>query len=828
MTVEYTKLREKIFKSVQPILSKGTPKYEDHEITEAIEVFFKIIRKKVHPFLNGLSSYLEPALNNAFIEDIGQVNSLGTIADRLEAYLKKIVIICKGKSYANLERKNLVALFKELDLNSALSNQRTPTDYPALEISNMESFKGKEEYLYNLCYTRTTRNTVHDAPDWDEIQVLTRRNHILTIYIYSTLKYITQLKAATDSANPEVNDKNSEQSMLYDFITFSKTTTSIREQIISSFILHFLNKNGETEIEQLVSESNDFFDQNVSKETYNRLIEKLRIEKKVEKDKANSKFKLTSTETARIEKTQQDFAQNKEAFLTSFQEVTTKYGVEGEFDKLFDSTKKFFECNYEVDLYEALDKGVDLEKDDNDLTKEYFDYLKSITNNDEDTAQLLFLDILNVCDSNDFLLRLSASQIFTDLTNSRDFQHYVNQTRRVVFLDTQIILYALLYEIEEELNTNYENLYFKIIEELILFSKANKTIELNFAPSYIGEVSHHLKRALALIPYDTIVDNEVKLSNNVFYEYFWWMKSKEIVEKEYSFAEYMEDYFKLYETDIYDDNFRGIVNSNIYDFLKRIDINIPEIPRYSQNDIDNATNILISSIRKNNSKPKYGLVLKNDALMACHLSNKRIHLIEPVFLTWDKGFTAFRKEYVEKFSRTEILVWHLFNPAKFLNHISLLKMKINPQAVTNEFLSIMDSLTFREQVGTIYDVQSKFIELSSSDGSIARKNIKILKEIFETEFENVIDNKDELQNYLLKDVANALDDVISKLLDYLQKEENDLSLNDYRKIMKESNLFEDFSKIVLTEIKDDYGSSGEGVKLDNLIKFISEKKKKAV
>lgn len=231
------------------------------------------------------------------------------------------------------------------------------------------------------------------------------------------------------------------------------------------------------------------------------------------------------------------------------------------------------------------------------------------------------------------------------------------------------------------------------------------------------------------------------------------------------------------------------------------------------------------SIRKSSSKPKYGLVLKNDALMACHLSNKRIHLVEPVFLTWDKGFTSFRKEYVNKFNRTEIIVWHLFNPAKFLNHVSLLKMKVNPQAVSSEFLSIMDSMTFREQIGTIYDVQSKFIELSSSDGIIARKNIKILKHIFDNEFENIVGEHEENQTDILTKITIALDDVISKLIDYLQSEGTDLSIGDYRKIMEDSYLFESFSNIVLSEVKDDYDNLSESGNLDTLIKFINENKK---
>lgn len=816
MTIEYSKLQEKILNSIRPILNNGTPKYTDEQIANAIKLFFKVIREPVHPFLNGLSGYLETALNEAYITKIGELGPLEIISVRLEAFLKKISILCKGKKYDNVGRKTLIALYKETELNTALNQQANIRSYPQLEEENLVSFEEEVEYLYSLCYTRLTRNTVHDAPDWSEVDVIIRRNNAIVIYIYTTLIYTADLQSKIDVSDHKENSY--EQSMLYDFFTFGKETTSIREQILISFILHHLNTEKESNLVELIKKSNDFFEHNVNSGTYSRLIRKLETKKKIKE--IDSVYSLTEKESERINKTLEDFSQNKEAFLTSFKDLASKYNLDKHFGELLQRTKLFFENNYQIDLYEILDKAIDLEKDTNQLTKDYYDYLKLITGvNNGTTEEELFIDILNLCSTNDFLLRLSSSQIFTNLTNSRDFQHYVNQTRRIVFLDTQIILYALLYSIEQELHTGYDNVFYKIVEELIIFSKKNGTIELNFSPPYVGEVSYQLKKVLSLIPYDAITNKDVKLSTNVFYEYYWWIKKEGFVEDDYSLADFMDDYFNLYEDDIYNDKFRGVVNSNIYDFLTDIGVEVPEIPRYTQNEIDNAVSVLEYSIKGGNSKEKYGLTLKNDALMACHLSNKRIHVIEPIFLTWDKSFTLFRKNYVRSFNRTELLVWHLFNPAKFLNHISLLKMKINPQAVANEFLSIIDRTTFKEQMGTIYDVQSKFVELSSTDKKIARKNTKILKTVFENVFENEV-SSNEIEVFRTK-ITHTFDELVSKLIDYLQSESTILTINDYKKVMKEESLFTDFSNVILLEAKENPLKDDES-KLNKIINFLNK------
>lgn len=292
-------------------------------------------------------------------------------------------------------------------------------------------------------------------------------------------------------------------------------------------------------------------------------------------------------------------------------------------------------------------------------------------------------------------MRLSASHIFTNITGSEKFQHYVNLTRRNVFLDTQLILYGIIYYAELEYSSKYEDINFGVFSDLVALSNRNPNIILNFSPTYMYEVAFQVGQVLSLIPYDELLPSDTKISNNLIYGYYWHLKSNDFVDKDYSLSDFMNDQYELIEEDLYDSNYSGIVKNSIYDVLKRININVPRIPQYSLRDIEESSKILIKAIKDESLKNKEGLILKNDALMVCHLSNTHEHTIEPIFLTWDKSFSAFRRNYIKKFKRKDVISWHLFNPSKFISHVSLLKLKINPQAVSQEILSIMDGGSFK-------------------------------------------------------------------------------------------------------------------------------------
>jgi hypothetical protein len=790
MTIQYDKLKEKIFLSVSPVLESEHFSYTRKDILDAIDLMYGVIRHRVHPLLNGLSKYIEPALEKSYFSEIGNLGPLGTLSDRIEGFLRKIMILCDpDATYDSVSRINLVAQFKKLNLSSKLNKEN-----PALEEANLVNLNNAE-CLFSLCMTRVTRNTVHDAPDWTDIQVLERRNHVLTVYVYATLKHIDCLKSKVSATleNTEKDDSHSsEQAMLYDFITFSKSTTSIREKIVESYLLHALYEFGGMTIDEIKSSADEYFSHSLPKTAYKKLIRKL--SKKVYIN--DESITLKESEITRIESAKSDYEQNKIAFNEMFQDVLNTYGLGEKYDLVLEQTRLFFEENYELDLSEAYDNGFKEDKDGNLLYKNYFNFLKSITTDDDKVAQQIFVDILEICEANDFLLRLSASHIFTNITGSENFQHYADLTQRNVFLDTQLILYGIIYYAELEYESKYENLNYLVFQDLMSLVRRNKNVVLNFSPTYISEVSFQVGKALSLIPYDELLP-DTKLSNNIIYEYFWSLKSKGRLDSKYSLADFMSDQYSLLEADLYDSSYRGIINKSIYDVLDRLNINVPRVPRYSQNDIDEASKILSDALYAEKLKEKTGLILKNDALMVCHLSNKEEHIIEPVFLTWDKSFSAFRRKYLGKFMRKDVLGWHLFNPSRFISHISLLKLKINPQAVTQDILSIMDGYDFKEQISTIYEVQSKIVQISSSDVGAARRNAKILKTVFENEFENSVNDLADKNNSTIRKAIMDLDEVIGSIIDYLQDDSTPISIARYRNLVNDENNFTEFTTKLL-------------------------------
>src|SRR5699024_5795173 len=136
---------------------------------------------------------------------------------------------------------------------------------------------------------------------------------------------------------------------------------------------------------------------------------------------------------------------------------------------------------------------------------------------------------------------------------------------------------------------------------------------------------------------------------------------------------------------------------------------VVKLPYYEE--YDSASNLLEEVIKENLLAIKTHYVLKNDAIMVCHLSNSQYHINEPFFLTWDKSFTPFRKKYKDKFRRKDPISWHLFTPSKFLNHMDLINFKINPSSMTNDFLSVIDGLGVHNMTRTIFDSMNRFLDI---------------------------------------------------------------------------------------------------------------------
>lgn len=789
MNIDWTEIKEEIIRDIDDIFTLNTPQYID--VADGVELFKKVIYSNIGGFqLGGLHREIMPALQDAYKDKIGQIGPLKILANGLEPFLKKVSVISGRDTLAVALSKQLMPLLKSLNLSNQLSTQNTQ-----LSETSLQTLKGAPEYLEYICEAYLTRNKVHESPNWNRKEVIARLTSVLTVYIYAALKYKAQIDSLPNTKPVAVNIVNKvseEEKYLYHFITFGNTTHKIKNQIISSFILNYIKENQPVGVERIHNDANKHFDNNLELNRYRSLITKLENKKQVIYDKTEKSFSLTDEEYKRISDIQKNFEENRNLFFLFLEDIAKKYGVEHLISELFDKLQEFIEHNYNIDFLEAYDKGIEIDKDENQVYQQFANYILSISP-DKATSNKLFRDLLELSVDSDFLLRMSASKAFANLTNPEKYEQYINQQERVVYLDTQIILYALCLNYVDK--ANYQNYLYETTEELIELAKKNTNIRLKVSRPYLQEVAYQLKLALLLIPFENVGGK--RLSSNIFYQFYWHLKEHGLLEVEdESFADFMSVWFKLEEDDAYDSRFYSITYNNVIEFLHSADlqVEVETIPIYDKSAaVDTIESVLYSEPYFKN-RPKN--VIDNDAIMLCHLCNKEIHVIEPFFLTWDKIFLKFRKAYITKHKRNEISTFHLFNPARFISHLSLTKFKINPKAITNDFLSIIDSYSTEEKNNTFWDVINKFLNIDNIGKLKRTRYVNKIKDIIEKEF-NFPEDETERERMFspFEGRFEVLNDHYSTSSKY--------SIVDYRCLVLSEEYFDEITSIIFDTTFDD-------------------------
>lgn len=816
--ISWEDINLKIFSNVQKTLTNGTPNYSEEEINKGISLFKKIILVKTgESELDGFSKLIVPALQECLLDKKGEISSLRLLADSLEPFFKKILITCTIANFQEVNTITLIPAIKKVEINNAISSQVRRTDFPQLEESNLALFKNEEEYLHEICSTYIIRNKVHNSPDLNDLEVFTYVKDLLVVYIYTVLRYSEDIERLELNSLEYISTNeifnNEENKVLFDFISFGSSTTEIKTQIIESYILHNLLELSNPTLNQIKDGLKKYLNHSLTDAFIQRSIDKLRTSKRVIYNKKTDELHLSSLEEKRLQKVESLFNDNKELFLLYYDDIVKKYEIEEHSIEILEKLEEFFIVNYNIDVKEIYDE--DNYQYEDHILEHFISYLKDIL--DEERAVLLVKDLLKLCEENDFILRLSASKVIGKLTNPVSFENYIRKQKRVVYLDTQLVLHALCTGYID--SHEYDNIYFRIVDELIKFHKLNPNIEFRFSKYYLSEVAYQLKMALLLIPFEGLTNQ--KLSTNIFYEFYENLHSKDLLQDNHqSFAEFLEGWLVVNEDDALDSDCERIISSNISSLLNEdLNINITTLPFYESK--ETALNVLHQVIkdRKNKLSVKNPHIMSNDALMVCHLSNSEVHEDEPIFLTWDKSFTSFRLAFKQKFKRQELISWHLFNPSKFLNHMSLLEFKIDPKTITNDYLPILDSLGLHEKVKTIFDSMNKLTDIKDISKKQRRKYVQLAQNVFnEAEFGYEIDQPEMVDN-----VIKPFENILDKINKYYYAH-SEYSIEKYKKMMLKEEYFIQLLEIIKSEIANGPAISTELTpKIDILLKeFLTE------
>jgi hypothetical protein len=407
----------------------------------------------------------------------------------------------------------------------------------------------------------------------------------------------------------------------------------------------------------------------------------------------------------------------------------------------------------------------------------------------ENNANELFFNLLVVCEQNDFLHRISLGNVFANLSNPAQFQNYVRIARKNVYLDTQILIYTLCTWYEKV--DDFENVYYRTVRELIDFSDRHSNVKLYTTTLYVAETAYHLKEALLLIPFEEVdFLQKFKASNNVLYKFYKHLKDTQKLDDNIDNFENFLGEFDLFYDDIYDKKFIQIASELIIKYLESLNIEIIEIPKV---DKDPAFEIFKNSLTIS-GKLRPEITIGNDAILMTYLSSRANHEFEPIFTTWDTAFYEARKRYFAKFRGSNS--WHLFSPAKLLNHLSLLEFEVNAQSLTNDFLSILYSPENTSKADNFLDAMSNLFDIGKEE---KRRYLVRLKQ-FSNEYVLEVNKVDTGVEHE-KEETQPIEILINRLTYHYKNWNNPYNLDDLKAVFDNSDYFDRIMNVFKRELE---------------------------
>jgi len=721
-------IKTEMRKMAKASFSENNIPVTDEELKDDIRIFFNLIMTNAgYNQIDGLASEMPLDLQYLLVDSPGKLANLKSVASLFDAFAKKVILMTGLDSYNGVKNKTMMPLYKEIVQNQNL---------PVILESSVETFKGDPSGLYIFGTAYLTRNEIHNSPDWDMYEIYRRTRYVVSLYVLVVFKLKSQLL----SIHPELNtDKlyeygdTKESQTAYDFISYSKPSNKIKNQVLNSFISHTLYNECPMPIKDLVVKVLDFAQGTISEDAAQRIIQNLISKKVLLFDKDKTKILISDTERDRVSTLISDYNDSLSLFHSAVDKIILENSVNLDKDLLIQKLGVFLESNFNLDAKEISNE--ESEKTTFTYYQEFINFIKAGVANEEQ-AELIFNELIDACRNNDIIIRISIGKVFSKISNPDQFGNYVKSMPHDVYLDTQIILYMMCINDDY---LAYDNVFYRVAKNIIDLSRKNKNFVLKVSDHYLSEVAYQLKQALFLIQFTEISNMpDVHISTNVFYKYYYWLhKNNGLPEGVDTYRDFMDDMFELREEDAFSRDYESIGLGAVESILKEnFNISIDHTSQYDTSKLSLVQELYEKVIKKNCCENKVYKILKNDALECIVLFSQPFDKPEPFFLTWDRSFSYMRPAYKQKFKRgSASLFFHLFSPAKFVNHVDLVNFHVDASTLSDDLLSMIESHNYKETTYNVIDSINKFLDIPDITPEKRASYIKkVQKEIYNEEF----------------------------------------------------------------------------------------------
>ncbi|MCT8341252.1 hypothetical protein MG296_14390 [Flavobacteriaceae bacterium TK19130] len=411
-------------------------------------------------------------------------------------------------------------------------------------------------------------------------------------------------------------------------------------------------------------------------------------------------------------------------------------------------------------------------------------------------SENLAKDILNVTSTNDFLTKLGASSMYLKLYNSEQLEDFINNTRRRVCLDTQILL-RLLCVLHKPITSDHS------LKAVYNFHKiaANTELQLDIFTSddYVEEVAAHIQKGLKIYNYIKLpIFDKVGKTRNVFYNFYRELLSMEETPSS-NFRDFIEnELLGIKVPDEFDLNFVNVTSRRLIRLFENLDYEVIS-PQFYENYEEIKKKFEIDLSFKHQIRS--GKAIKHDVRTALYMSDEQNHFdfeesifLEPYIITWDFQFYHLRNIIRDNYKQYK--PWFVYTPHNFIEKIQLGSFKIKPESINETILSILESdynsssnnRTFIDVISTIFN----------------KENVGELKlaQKFANIEEGYIEEQEDKENFkFISSEESPLTTVLSMLISHYNDPETKYSMAEFTELCENDSKADILIKIITESIE---------------------------
>ncbi|WP_162126085.1 hypothetical protein [Flavobacterium phycosphaerae] len=544
--------------------------------------------------------------------------------------------------------------------------------------------------------------------------------------------------------------------VVFDVLTHNSDTVEIKKNFISSFIYSFLFTNPESSSDEIYENINPLLNNSLEKSYFEQELNYLRLKQYVIANKETKKHKLSKEKYDEISKLYNDVSSQETILILEIENFLREKNIEVDLDELLTFLYKIYQENYNIDIIEVTESTSSYS---NSLRKSFDDLNSFFTKNNvsQESVQELSRCLLEICSQNNFLNKLSAVYLFTNLFNSDKLEKYINSRQQKIFFDTQILI-RLLCVISVN-KYNFKDIALKSVRTLFDTLKQYKNkLELYTSVDYIDEVSNHMIDAIKLkrfleLPYI----HQLGTSKNVFYNAYVELSENKQLSSDVSLLDFISDLVDIEQIEL--ESFSPAklqqnIQKKILEILTFLEFKVIRHEPYSN----------FQKIKKDyemelaiSAKFRSLSAISNDVRTILYLSNpdyhinENGHIDEPYLVTWDTTFQSIRKTILSE-PLNGASFWYIYSPMKLVDRLSVMNFNLKPESINSNIIALTETnFNLSGRKSSFIDVISSFFNKEDlSELHIIKKLAHLNSQTQESESVQHDDFTDEAESTLIK------------------------------------------------------------------------------